>query len=291
MGSWRWLDRTWSAALVLKPYRSYTSLFVQLVPDDDFTLWEEDEVRLYRDLLLKSARPKVFLLEATVYPMATTSAWIEAENNRLFHALDLWDGFNLVRSLGAGYQEPWSVSAFLGQLATFWDMNDRDELVVAATGVAGLVLTTGFHQLFENAVVPGGWFRIEWKLKGAGSEEDRQRSWDLKLGYRWYGLPGVGNTAGITLTRQKTEKGSLDLSLGRNSLLAVELQLPAKNPLGGPSRVVLEYGKFFPAGKRLVGVKAGYLYENRSRYDAVAKEFSAEKAILREYYFQPIVIF
>ena len=55
--------------------------------------------------------------------------------------------------------------------------------------------------------------------------------------------------------------------------------------------MVLEYGKFFPAGKWLVGVKAGYLYENRSRYNAVAEEFSAEKAILREYYFQPMVIF
>ena len=289
LGSWRWLDRDLHAFVVPGPYRTYGSLLVQFREDDDFTLWEEDEVRLYWELLRKSARPRYFLIELTTYPLAALSSWTESTSGRIYHAFDLWPGFNLLRSLGAGYQEPWSMSLFLGQLATFWDLNDRDELVVEATGVAGLVLTTGLHQLFDNVIVPGPWFRAEWKIKGAGKDGDRRRSWDLTVGYRWYGSPDLANTAGITLTRQITARGLKDLGLGKNSLMALEIQVPTLGFDGCPSRVMLEYGKFYPLRNWLVGLKAGYVYENRKTYDG--QKFSDEPMSVTEFFLKPLILF
>jgi hypothetical protein len=47
---------------------------------------------------------------------------------------------NLIESVSWGYQEPFSISLFAGQLAAFLTMNDQEDLVAAATGVSGLVL-------------------------------------------------------------------------------------------------------------------------------------------------------
>ncbi|MEE9161963.1 MAG: hypothetical protein V3U35_03240 [Candidatus Neomarinimicrobiota bacterium] len=290
LGSWRWLNRDWTASQVLGPYRSYASLFVPLRPDDEFVLWQEDEIRLYRDLLLKSVNPRYFLLELTAYPLAAASAWIETEHRRLYSSFDLWDGFNLLRSLGAGYQEPWSVSVFLGQLTNFWDIDEQDELIVAAAGAAGLVVTAGLHQLFDNSVVSGAWYRVEWKIKGSGSVGGRRRSWDLKAGYRHYGQPLLANTVGIAMTRQRIDKGSRSLAPGKNSVLTIETQLPTAALSDGPARIALEYGKYYPVGKWLVGLRAGYLYENRREFIRETRSFSPTKQRLREYYLQPMII-
>ncbi len=165
---WRWLERDWGSALVLRPYRSYGSLFVDLDKERDFTLWEEDEFKLYRDLVRRSVRPGYFLVELTGYPLTAFSAWLAAEHGNTYHWFDIGGRFNLVRSLGAGNQEPWSASVFLGQLATFWNLNEQDELVVAARGVAGPVATAGTRQLFDNRIVKAGWYRVDGRSRARG---------------------------------------------------------------------------------------------------------------------------
>lgn len=287
---WRWLERDWGAALVLRPYRSYGSLFVDLDQESDFTLWEEDELKLYRDLVRRSFRPGYFLIELTEYPLAAFSAWMEVEQNSSYHRFDIARQFNLIRSLGAGYQEPWSASVFLGQLATFWDLDEHDELVVAARGAAGLVATAGLQQLFDNCVVDARWLRVEWKVKGEGLEGSRERFWDLKAGYRWYGIPELSNAINLSLKRQRTDKQSRGAGLSDNSTTALELQLPTSEISGGFSRVLFEYARFVPFRKVLAGLKVGFLYEHRRPYEAETGAFGAEKVKSWEFILQPVVI-
>ena len=289
--AWRWLERDWGAALVPGPYRSYGSLFVDLDPEEDFLIWQEEELPLYRDLARSSVRPGYLLLELTGYPLAMVPAWAEEDQNQLYHALDIGPEFNLLRSLGAGYQEPWSVSLFQGQLATFWTLDAQDELAVAARGAAGFVMTGGFQQLFDNSVVTAPWFRVEWKIKGEGLEGSKRRFWDLKAGYRWYGIPEVANTVSISLERRRTDKERWDWRPAGNSLAAVDVQLPLTELTGGPSRLFLEYAKLFPVWKVLVGMKLGYLYQYRPVYDRETSIFSSERERDWEIILQPLVIF
>ncbi len=289
---WQWLDRDWGGALVPGPYRSYISLFLVRYRSRDITLWQEDEWQLYRDLLAKSIkRPQYILLEFTAYPLAGLAAWLQDSEPGTYRRFDLGERFNLVRSLGAGYQEPWSVSLFVGQLADFWDLDDQDELVVASSGASGLVLTGGGQQIFDNAVVNANWMRLEWKLKGQGQIKGRRRFWDLKVGYRWYGLSAVDNTITITFKRQRTNRTRRDWGLRRNTLSAVELQLPPARAGEGFTRVSLEYGKVFPLWKVLFGLKVGYIHENRREYDAVLGTFSPARVRQSEIYIQPIALF
>ncbi len=196
----------------------------------------------------------------------------------------------LIRSLGTGYEEPWSTSVFLGQLTTFWDLNAQDELVVAASGAAGIVTTAGLHQLFDNSVVDAGWFRVEWKVKGEGIEGPKKRFWDLKAGYRYYGIPESSNTITLTLKRQRTDKARRGAGLLNNSLTAIELQIPTLEMGDGFSRVLFEYARFVPFRKILTGLKVGFLYENRKPYQPETGLFGAEQVKSWELILQPVVI-
>ncbi|MFC1543224.1 hypothetical protein ACFL4K_01640 [Candidatus Neomarinimicrobiota bacterium] len=288
---WHWLERDWGTALVLRPYRSYGSFFVGLEKDEDFIVWEQDEFKLYRDLARRSFRPGYFLIELTGYPLAAFSAWFETEANDSYHGFDIGEKFNLIRSLGAGYQEPWSASIFLGQIANFWDFNDQDELIVAASGVAGLVVTGGYQQLFSNSVLEAGWFRVEWKIKGEGTQGARSRFWDLKVGYRYYGIPAIANTMTLSLARERTDRSSKGAGLLANSITALELQLPTSEVCDGFSRVLFEYARFVPLRKVLAGLKVGFLYENRKPYLTETGFFGAEKDKSWELIVQPVIIF
>lgn len=287
---WRWLERDWGTALVLRPHRSYGSFFVDLDKERDFILWEEDEFKLYRDLVRRSVRPGYFLIELTGYPLAAFSAWLQAEQNSRYHYFDVGRKFNLIRSLGAGHQEPWSTSIFLGQLATFWDLDEQDDMIVTARGAAGLVVTGGTKQLFDNSVVNAEWCRVEWKVKGEGIEGSRNRFWDLKVGYRWYGILEISNALTLSLKRQRTDKHSRGAGLSDNSLAVVELQLPTSEIGSGFSRVLLEYARFVPFRKVLVGLKVGFLYERRQPYEAETGAFGAEKVKSWELILQPMVV-
>ncbi|MCH7940250.1 MAG: hypothetical protein IID13_10985 [Candidatus Marinimicrobia bacterium] len=289
---WRWLDRDWSGALVPGPFVSYASLFLTRYDNRDIAIWQENEFRLYRDLLVRSIRrPRYLLLEATAYPLADISAWLQTAAPLTYRRFNLGKEFNLVRSLGAGFQEPWSVSLFLGQIDDFWELTDDDQLVVASSGISGLVLTAGWQQFFDNAVVPAGWLKAEWKLKGRGSHGSLQRSWNLNVGYRWYGLRQLDNPLIFSFRRQRTNRDRLDWGLARNTISLVELHLPPARAADGFTRIQLEFSKVFPLWKVLAGLKIGYLSENRREYNAGAKAFGDRRVQQSEIFIQPVVFF
>jgi hypothetical protein len=272
-------------------YRSYGTVFVDLNPKEDLLIWQEQELRLYRDLAARSLKPEYALVELTAYPLAWFSAWMEGSQDELYRNFDVTDNFNMLQSLGSGPEEPWSVSFFLGQIASFWTLNDADEFIVAASGAAGLVATTGRQQLFDNSTVDGPWARLEWKVKGEGAEGARERSWDLKLGHRWYGLDEIPNTLSVTLERSRTDRKRTRWNPEQNSAALLQLQWPAAEPGAGWSRVLFEYTKYRHLKGHLVGLKAGFLYEYQRPYDGSTGTFAAEREKTWELVLQPQVVF
>ena len=289
--AWKWKGRQWVSAFVPGIYKSYSSINVDLDKEDELLLWEDDEFGLYRDLVKRSIQPGFFLLEFTGYPMASISAWMEEHHNDSYQKFNIGENFNLLKNFGVGFQEPWSISLFLGQLGTYWDLNDDDEMFVAATGASGLVLTGGLYQLFENSFVESKWFRVEWKLKGSGGYGPKKRSWDLKAGYRWYGIAEISNTATLILKRTKSQKSKLDWRFFHNSTTSIELELPTSEIKEGLSRIHFTYGKYFPIKGRMGGLKFGVLYENRKEYNSFLNEFSSEKTRQFQFIIKPLILF
>ncbi|HIN40023.1 MAG TPA: hypothetical protein EYM84_07100 [Flavobacteriales bacterium] len=71
----------------------------------------------------------------------------------------------------------------------------------------------------------------------------------------------------------------------------VDLQIPVSGFDSGFSRILVSYGKIIPFKGKFVGLKIGFGYENRRKYDWQAKEFHVEKEELREIFFHPVIMF
>lgn len=284
-------QRDLNAALVPDFYQSYTSLYYTFISEQKLYIWQEREYRLYRDLLLQSLKPKTVLIELTLYPATYLASYVGQQWPDFFDRLTLTDNFNLLETLGGGIQEPWSVSLFLGQLAPFLTLDENEELVIAATGISGLVVTFGNCQVFDNILVPSQWGRLEWKLKGEGLPGSDEYSWDIKVGYRWYGLSAIDNTLTLFLSRTKITRQVSDWHLAENSLTELEVQVPFKSSWEDFSRITLTYGKFLPLRKWMVGVKTGIGYEYRKTYSMPEKQFSARRIPMWDLFIQPVIIF
>ena len=278
-------------SFVFGVYRSYHTMYVDLDPTPEINLWDENEFRLYKQLMIRSLKPGFIAIEMTGYPLASLSALMEKKQGEFFSSLTLGEDFNILRSLGAGVQEPWSMSLFIGQLADFLEVTEKEEVVRAASGASGLVITGGLYQLFDNCFVPSNWFRLEWKLKGGGERGSKRQEWDIKAGYRNYGLPDISNTISFVFSRLRADRNDTNWGLTKNSLSAVDLQIPVSGFDSGFSRILVSYGKIVPFKGKFVGLKIGFAYENRRKYDGETKEFRAEKEELREIFFHPVVMF
>jgi len=283
--------RSGGLAVTPDPFRSYASLFYQLTTSDEIYIWQNNEWPLYRDLLLRSYRPTHLILEWTFYPLATGAAWFEEQHPPLFRRFDLGGDFNLLKSLGGGRQEPFSVSLFTGQIAAFLTLDTDDELRIAARGIAGPVLTCGWWQLFDNQLVRSNWYRIEWKIKGQGRTTTHRHEWDIKSGYRCFGLRGLPNVVSIALSRSHFEKGSPGWGLWHNSLMESQIEAPLTHFRRAPSRLSVHYGKMIPWRKRLIGLKAGLVYENRPSYDSLTAGFTQSYRKTWTFHFQPMIWF
>jgi hypothetical protein len=290
-------NHTWSVAehdlgvsTTLDPYHSYTSVFFQLDKNPDVYVWQEDEFKLYRDILRKSYIPAYGLVEFTLYPTTATSAWIESNHKDLFDRFTVYRDLNLIEGISGGYQEPWSGSLFFGQLATFLTLNDEEELIIAASGAGGLVLTGGLYQIFDNCLVRSNWYRLEWKLKGQGSEGDFFYDWDIKVGFRNYGLSVITNTIMLAVNRCRMNKQRFSWRLGQNSTTEFEIQVPAALSAPGVSRLKLIYGKAVLFRRWFVGLKLGITYNYRRAYDPITKSFSPGPVERYGFILQPFAI-
>jgi len=288
---WRWIDRDWVAALAPGIYKSYSSVYVDMDKKREAILWEEDEIGLYKDLVIKSVKPGFLLAEVTGYPVASFSAWMEEENNDDYHKLDIGGNFNLLKSLSGGRQEPLSVSFLIGQVATYFDLDENDDLIIAAKGASGVVVTGGLHQLFDNSFVRSNWFRVEWKVKGSGGYANKRWNWDLKAGFRRYGLSDIPNTITIALKRSRKEKSKTDWRVLHNSKVSIEFEYPASETADGFSRIQAVYGKYFPFIGHLAGMDFGFLFENRREYSYESKSFSLDKVRQSEIFIRPVIFF
>ena len=284
-------DHDAGLALVPGPYRSYGSAFLSLHHEAPVFIYQENETDLYTDLFYASFNPAYILTEATVYPVAVFSSWLKTDHLSMYQHFDLTDDLNLLDALASTYQEPWSISLFLGQLANFVTLTDSEDLAVVATGASGFVITTGQQQIFDGYLVQSSWARLEWKLKGAGGDQIRKHAWNIKIGYRWYGLPEIANTITMTYSRLKTEKGRHSWNVRHNSCTEIELQIPPSELKSGFSRITCSYGKFFPIRKYLIGFKIGYGFERRREYRGVETGFSQERRVLQGILLQPMVLF
>jgi len=278
-------------SLTLDPYRSFFNVYTALVKSPPVSVYTPDEFVFYRNILRDARYPTHLLVELTGYPIAWMTAELRKYHPALYERFYIWKDINILSSLAGDQREPYSVSLFLGQICRFIYLDDEENVRYGSGGIYGFVLTTGWYEIFDDYPCYARWYRLEWKLKGGLAFGDILQSWEIKAGYRWYGLKWVDDDFFVVFRREKFLPGVLDWGINRNSSAELAWHLPPADLKGGLSYCRIAFGKVVPVKKYLVGTSLGLSYERRRRCDRTTNGvLSPTKQVTWSFIFQPILV-
>ena len=196
----------------------YTSVGVNIpltdeaVPDGG----EMSEAEVYARLLANSLRPRVLLLEASVYPMPVLGTWIRRHEPGLYE--DAWIAgrrVNLVQALTAGFQEPWAVSAFVGNQMRFTRRGEQD--LDTNRGYMGYLVSAGKKHIRDDVLIDDDWIELEWKMKGERKFAGEHLFWSFRAGTKFHRHPDIANVVYLGIGRSNLDFGWKYFSWLKNS--------------------------------------------------------------------------
>lgn len=246
-------------------YYTSAGLYLPLTRSPTPNAGERSEAQIYWSLLRGALVPRFLVLEASVNPMPCLGLAAH-EWGWLYRRAQVTPDLNLVQALTAGFDEPFALSVFVGNVADF-DLRGRTD--VRGRGYLGVVASGGIGHIKDNVLVEDRWLEAELKLKGDRVSDEMKLSWSFRVGVKLHDSPWITDTAYLGLRRSRVDyrDGSLllansgveyrfDLSLEGKPLRHFFL-VDKKWPLGrGRAALVLGVGLLWEAGGAYRGVLA-----------------------------------
>lgn len=242
----------------------YTSLdwYIPLTDAPIPAFTDEDELKIYRRLLLSPA-PRFLVAEASVNPLPCLGTLIRKNDPDGYRRASAGDDLNLVEALCAGFEEPYAVSLFFGDVVSFRPPGADDR---EGKGYVGFLLSGGTHHIRESELVDDRWWESEIKIKGDRLTPDRKMSWGCRVGVKFHGNGDVRDTVYFSLRRDRTDYGCTALAhLFHNSSISYTIDFDIRT-----ARALRHHflaGKKYPLGKTAVlGLSTGFVYVAADRY-------------------------
>jgi len=243
----------------LGAYYTSAGLYLPLTRSPTPDAGERSEAQLYWSLLKGALVPRFLVLEASVNPMpclgVAVHQWREA-----YQGAQVTSDLNLLQALTAGFDEPFALSLFVGNVA---DFDVRGQRHVRGRGYLGAVVSGGLGHIKDNVLVEDAWMEAELKLKGDRVTEAQKLSWSFRAGVKLHDNAYVTDTAYLGLRRSRVdwEEGHWLLA---NSGFEYRFDLSLA---GRPLRHLFVVDKKWPLGKRVALVLGvGVLWEASGAY-------------------------
>ncbi len=188
----------------LNPYYTNLDYNVPLTQKPIPTITSDNEAAIYRDLIEGSLVPRYMVLEASVYPLAGLSTYVKSHSPDLYRQGEIGrTGINLFESATVGFQEPWAVSAFFGNVAKL--NRTKEQRQGNNYGYTGYLFSAGNKHIKNNTYVPDDWYEFEWKIKGKIDYPDEKLSWSFRVGGRWNTNKNVNDVTYVSLHRSNLD--------------------------------------------------------------------------------------
>jgi len=186
------------------PYYTNVELNVPLTNVPIPTITSDSEAVIYRDLIRGSLIPRYMVLEASVYPTPWLSSYIKSHSPNLYRQGEIGkSGINLFESATVGFQEPWAVSAFFGNVAKL--DRPKEQRQGNNYGYTGYLFSAGNKYIKSNTILPDNWYEFEWKIKGNIDYPDEKLSWSFRIGGHFNENHDVNNVTYISLQRSNLD--------------------------------------------------------------------------------------
>jgi len=252
-------------------YYSNVSAFIDLDRDNNITdATNYTETQIYTDLILNTFNPNIFLLEASVHPMSIGGLYFRQNHEDMYERSKIED-FNLIKAVTAGFEEPYSLSFFVGRMMVF--KNKKDNHIGKNRAYIGYLVTIGDYSIKDNLAHYDKWYNFEFKLKGTRDKQDKDLDWSFRVGTRIHQNTDFQNSIYIGVRRSSIDYKKSVWSFVNNSAFSVMVAVNAKSFHLSETELVLE--KKWPLSwseKLSFGLGIGYLYNSGDKYNGVLKE-------------------
>lgn len=237
----------------LDPYYSAVGVYNSLTGKPIPHLSVKNEAEIYRELITHFYRPRTLIIEASLNPLPYAGTLIRRHQPGFYDDMRWTSNLNVVQAVTAGFEEPWALSVFLGNVVSFDTINKSFK--GKRNGYSGMLLDLGTHHIKDNVLIRDNWLQLEGKLKGEQILADRSLRWSFRGGMKFHENRYISDSFFVGFRRSRTdfkEKGSFWLN---NSGFEYTSDFSQKKL--EPLRHYLVVDKKFPAKKSRMAFTLG----------------------------------
>lgn len=223
----------------------------------------KSEKQIYKELIQNTFHPNVFLTELAIHPMPITGIYLKSEQREFYDKFE-FDNFNPIRSITAGFEEPYSLSFFFGRMILFSKAKD---LSIKNRAFIGYLFSIGNYTIKDNSAYENKWLRMEFKLKGTRSKKTQDLDWSFRIGTQLNHNNSFANTLYIGARRSKIQYTKNQYSFINNGAINSLLEVNYNFEL---TKAELVYEKILPVKlrkKSAFKLGIGYVYDSSKRYN------------------------
>ncbi len=284
-------------------YKSYLNSYICLQKLSNTPIFSpQREKSLYQWLVLRSLIPRYLVVQGTAYPTAMTSSYLETYHSKEFDTLEL-NGWNWLRSIGGGAEEPHAFSVLLGNFAFLGyreqTADGHSRLRQSGSGMAGFLVSAGPWHILDNIRIDDRWWQAELIMTGLLNEKRaRKIQWNFRCGVKFHQNPFVQDVVLISLFRDHTDWQVRHWSFSKNTVFTYVAHFPVRRDWRKGRlfvRQLLTVGKKYPftlLGRHVAArLSGGVLAEVVRKYDHEAREFELHNRTQLIWLIQPGIEF
>lgn len=189
------------------PYYSSSALYLYLEKPET-AKQPESEGAIYKSLLKRSLKPSFYLFEASIYPMPILGVLTRKHLPETYADAQVDSQLNIIEVLTAGFEEPYALSVFGGNIARYGKRSDDSP----NEGFMGVLFSTGRHHILNNELVDDPWYELEWKVKGERSVGTESLEWSFRLGGKWHDNGNIADAVYLGIRRDNTDLSASHLA-------------------------------------------------------------------------------
>ncbi|OIN99094.1 MAG: hypothetical protein COX65_08245 [Elusimicrobia bacterium CG_4_10_14_0_2_um_filter_56_8] len=196
-------EKKTTVEIELDPYYSAIGVYNSLTGKPIPHMEVNSELEIYKELISKFYLPRTLIIEASINPLPYAGALIKKHQPGFYEDMQWSSNFNAVRAATAGFEEPWALSFFLGNVVSFDTI--KKSLQGKRNGYSGMLIDVGNYNIKDNVLIKDNWLQMEGKLKGEQILEDRSLLWSFRGGAKFHENRYIADSFFIGFRRSRTD--------------------------------------------------------------------------------------
>ncbi len=271
----------------LDAYYSNVGLYINLTDEPIRDAGEASEGQIYSQLLRSSLLPRILVLEAGYFPMPNLGVYIKEHHQGFYEDAQFSQQLNLVKAVTAGFEEPYALSLFLGNVIRFTKPGEKAKN--GNFGYMGYLLSCSDYHIKDNELIQDDNCEVEWKVKGDREFSNHQLNWSFRVGAKLHSHTEIQDTIYLSLRRSRVDfEGSVSSFLENSGFeYTVNLDKESMEPI----RHYFMLDKKLPWAERRLGASlgVGFVWDSARKYSGSLKKESDGNEL--QFLIRPNIIF